>query len=567
MSLAWSAPQLGALPGDPDRLSDAGTRYAGVAEQIQSIADLLHALADEDASRGEAADHFRTEARGTATGIVEALPRYETTAAALTEYAVALRAAQDDALRAAEDLEDARAAVIPLYGALDSARLNADAAATREDDPPRWMLDEVTRLEQSIDTHEQTIRTSLALYEQAVEDRDRAAERAADLIEPVLEALNDGFWDDWNGFWRGVGDFFAGAGEWIASFAEWVFTALATLVTALIVLAVALTALSLLLAPGFALTLLATGTTPEQVLDAVIAASLALTVMLNAPMATLLAIEAIKPTPHLDYVGVSPVATHDRETGRAYSAYERLFQQAAALDELGGSDATVIEIVQVGTEDGRPVWRVTVPSTKDWEGFGFGIDQGAANDLGSNYALMLAPHHQAAYERMVVEAMTRAGIGPDDPVMVTGWSQGGILAAKMASDPASPFNIEAIAVAGAPVDHMAIPEDVSVVSLQHAGDPVHRLDGQAPPPDRAGWVTIGVDPSGGSGAGVLPVDVSQHSAALYADTAAALDSGDLVAAGAVDRATQDAYGAVAQSQGRFFADDEVAYVYRGAEGF
>jgi len=58
-------------------------------------------------------------------------------------------------------------------------------------------------------------------------------------------------------------------------------------------------------------------------------------------------------------------------------------------------------------------------------------------------------------------------VGPDDPVMLTGWSQGGIMAGTLASDPDCAFNIQAIFVSGAPIDAMNIPDSVSVLSVQH----------------------------------------------------------------------------------------------------
>ena len=81
-----------------------------------------------------------------------------------------------------------------------------------------------------------------------------------------------------------------------------------------------------------------------------------------------------------------------------------------------------------------------------------GGDTEAMNDLGSHLALT-EPDQQAAHERAVIEAMHAAGI---DPVMLVGFSQGGILAARMAASHPQPFAIDAIAVAGAPIDAMEL---------------------------------------------------------------------------------------------------------------
>lgn len=97
------------------------------------------------------------------------------------------------------------------------------------------------------------------------------------------------------------------------------------------------------------------------------------------------------------------------------------------------------------------------------------------NDLDSNLALMLAPSLCSQYDRAVLAAMQQAGVGPNDPVMLVGFSQGGIMAGHLAAYN-SDDNWDAVVVAGAPIDSMPIPSTTTVVSVQHSGDPVPRLD-------------------------------------------------------------------------------------------
>lgn len=52
---------------------------------------------------------------------------------------------------------------------------------------------------------------------------------------------------------------------------------------------------------------------------------------------------------------------------------------------------------------------------------------------------------------MVAEAMRQAGIGKDEPVALIGHSQGGIVAATLASDWAEEYTIEHVVTAGSPV--------------------------------------------------------------------------------------------------------------------
>jgi poly(3-hydroxybutyrate) depolymerase len=174
------------------------------------------------------------------------------------------------------------------------------------------------------------------------------------------------------------------------------------------------------------------------------------------------------------------------------------------------------------------------------------------NDLDSNLALMLTPSQQAAYERAVIQAMLDAGIGPDVPVMLTGWSQGGILAGKMAADPNSPFNIQAIYVSGAPIDSMNIPDSVSVISVQHTDDPVTKLDSFTQPGHQGpNWVTVTQDP---------PLDkkgnpMEQHDSISYAGT------GDRY----VDQSSDPRVNEIKDKQDMFFSDHEVVHIYEGSE--
>ncbi len=80
-------------------------------------------------------------------------------------------------------------------------------------------------------------------------------------------------------------------------------------------------------------------------------------------------------------------------------------------------------------------------------------DTGATNDLDSNLALMLTPELQTQYERAVMQAMQDAGIDPGpngDPVMLVGFSQGGIMAGHLAANRSSAYNFEAVMACGSP---------------------------------------------------------------------------------------------------------------------
>jgi hypothetical protein len=365
-----------------------------------------------------------------------------------------------------------------------------------------------------------------------------------------LGTLNDGFLDHVGAVLEDLSGFVTAVGEWIVRVLD---TALTTLLLAMVVVVALVVVLAVVLAlfPVF-LTLVTSGAlTMDGFVEVLVGIALFVVPLLTGAVAALMLREALAPTPT-----VRPV----KETlggrlvdKREASDYQFLFMNNGNLDRLGGSDNTIVEIVQVldtnGApaldESGNPIWRVTLPSTQDWQLFG---DSGAVNDLGSNLALILSPDQKAAYERAVLRAMTDAGIRPSDSVMLAGWSQGGILAGAIASDPHSPFNIRAIAVAGAPIDHMPIPSTVSVVAIQHHGDYVPRLDG-TPPHQGTNWVTI-TERSDGTG--------SPHAAGHYAKTAALFGTNQC-------HADYPALSFIQEQQSMFFSENEVAYRYEFTE--
>ncbi|WP_091234425.1 hypothetical protein [Microbacterium sp. 3J1] len=144
-------------------------------------------------------------------------------------------------------------------------------------------------------------------------------------------------------------------------------------------------------------------------------------------------------------------------------------------DAIGGENATAIDIKQVMAPDGSLHWVVSLPSTQAWE---LGPSSGAMNDRDNNIALMLDnPLFRTQYERAVLDAMQQAGIPAGADVVLTGFSQGGIMAANLAADSSFPYNPIGVVTNGSPVDNFHVPPHVPVYAFQHATDPVPMLDG------------------------------------------------------------------------------------------
>ena len=545
---------MSVIPGEPSVVASGAGELEQVAATLLRLASTLDLVANEDVTIGQSVDAIRDRTTAAARSLRDAHPRYDETAGALHDYAIALRDVQDRANSASSTI-DSEADSIRYYEREIWEMESRDIMlAITIPDPAQASADakRLAWLRSQLNSHRSAQFAAQSSLDAAVADWHGAAATAAARISPVLSQLNDSLLDHITSFVEGLGDFLAGIAEWIAKILDTIITTVllvVMVVVALVILVVALVALWPLL-----LILLASGAmTFNEIIEFLIGITLVLLPLLTSVVAFLMLREALTPTPTPTIV--APAGGRFVKKGDK-TDYEYLFDRNGQLDDQGGKDNTVVEIVQVLDEsgnpvldeNGNPVWRVMLPSTQDWQlgmGGAFG-DNGGVNDLGSNLALIMSPEMQAAYERAVIQAMHDAGIGPNDSVMLSGWSQGGILAGAMASDPNSPFNIRAIVVAGAPIDHMDIPDSVSVVAIQHEGDHVPLLDG-VPAHQGPNWVTVQAT----SGGKDYP-----HNAGYYADTAA--DLGDY-------ENTYSNLEDIQDSQSMFFSDNEVAYQYEFSE--
>ncbi|WAB83855.1 hypothetical protein OVN20_12615 [Microcella daejeonensis] len=552
------------LPGDPSAVQDEARAFADVAEAIREAAEQLEGLVRGE-MHGQAIESVVHDSDELAEALGRLHPRYGDTADALSVYAVQLADAQDDARAAVDEEADARATLWRLR--VEYTEIQDEVSSLRrpfQDDDPRIdaLEDELNRLQGRIEIHEARIEQAWTAMSNALGDRDDAAERAIRRIRDALDEFDDRLRDRAAAVADVVFALARPVLEWIAEVVTAVVEALVKVAVALavalavIIVVLALAALIVFLAPYIAALLGAIGSFALAALPVLLKVALVVMSVLPAVIAVVLMRERLSPAPVLEPTSEEGV-TYGPDDPRYDPAdpYGAQLLENHRLDRVGGSAETHVEIVQILDEHGEPTgaWRVTLPSTQDWELLNGAIegapdpagDQGALNDLGSNLALMLAPDIQAPYERAVIQAMRDAGIGPDDPVLLSGWSQGGILAAKMAADPDLPFSIDAVFAAGAPIDHFDIPEHVAVVSIQHRGDVVPMLDA-AGPSQRPNWLTVVDDPLDENGRPGTP-----HNAENYAVTA--------------DRELARG-GSVIERQQQFFTGTERSHIYVGAEG-
>ncbi|MEO8094899.1 MAG: hypothetical protein ABI632_08200 [Pseudolysinimonas sp.] len=523
------------LPGNPGALAQRTEDLSASARAIQEAAEALFELSF--AGSGKALDIVAERADELAGKVKAAYGRYHGTAAALTTYAVELQAAhvkfddaQNEANAAARHLGD-------VEESMDKLRdLRERLERTDPNDPHLPHIDDQIRgLVPMRDRYQSQAHDASAQKLKAEHDLNKAAEHAIRGIDAALSDTNDGFWDK-------VGDFFANIGAFLDSIHKWIDQVLKTIITAvllaiaavialviLVVLLQAMLAWIILVSPlllGIAglllLSLLVPGLAPwrTQLLALLIGVAVPLIggLLLQRILSDLLA-----PTPKVselpplsdplpDHPTDPQKAQQDANTIAGFYSTKDYMEAEGLTDRMGGEDRTVVDIRKVVGPDGVERWVVNLPSTQDWlvtHG-----DTGATNDLDSNLALMLTPDQQTQYERAVLQAMTDAGIDKNDPVMLVGFSQGGIMAGHLAADRSSEFNFAAVLAYGAPIDAMNIPDSTRVLSIQHTGDIVPTLDLTNPKPNTANHVTIQVDANDGT------IGVTSHNNDKYMDTAA-----------------------------------------------
>jgi hypothetical protein len=180
--------------------------------------------------------------------------------------------------------------------------------------------------------------------------------------------------------------------------------------------------------------------------------------------------------------------------------------------ESANNGTIEVQSLDPGTKDARHV--VYVPGTDDLGTLPWTQDRDV-RDLGSD--LRSAAGQETAYQRGILDAMHRAGIGPHEPVLLVGHSLGGMEAAALASRDTG-FAITDVVTAGSPTAQVGgFPDGVHVLSLEHHGDVVPLLDG-ADNRDSVEQTTVAFDDGG------RPEVEAKHGYGHYIDGAAAVDA-------------------------------------------
>ncbi len=155
---------------------------------------------------------------------------------------------------------------------------------------------------------------------------------------------------------------------------------------------------------------------------------------------------------------------------------------------------------------------VYLPGTDDLHTLPWTMDDDV-RDLPTSF--LAVDGQRTSYAQGILQAMHRAGISADEPVLLAGHSQGGIEAAWIASH-SSDFTIAQVVTAGAPIGLMGdYPPGTQVMSFENDGDVVPLVDGEDNP-DATNHVTIRFDDP-------APDIGGSHALSHYIDGAAGAD--------------------------------------------
>ena len=201
-----------------------------------------------------------------------------------------------------------------------------------------------------------------------------------------------------------------------------------------------------------------------------------------------------------DQLTMDPIQPQGKGLGEAHDIATALQN----LESLGscqdGIPYATIAVQRYREADGRDRWLVYIPGTSSHLDSPIGWFQNI--QLMSDKASV---RERAASLRLVDQAMRDAGVRPDDPVSLVGHSQGGIVAATMASDLSNRYHFDHIVTVGSPIAHRQIGSSTWVTSVEMREELVSSLDG-ADNPSRPNQLTVrgragGPPPPGGSQTG------------------------------------------------------------------
>lgn len=165
------------------------------------------------------------------------------------------------------------------------------------------------------------------------------------------------------------------------------------------------------------------------------------------------------------YVGVAPLP----ETVRQPQA-QGVADLVMDLNETAVLDHGGVTIDTIEHADGTKSHVVNIPGTDDTT-----FSNASPRDWNSNFLLLNGEESNAI--QMVRDAIEAANIGPDEPLLLQGHSQGGIVATQLAaSDFAADYSITHVLTYGSPVGRIPVNTEVEYMHLVTSQDPTGGAD-------------------------------------------------------------------------------------------
>lgn len=160
---------------------------------------------------------------------------------------------------------------------------------------------------------------------------------------------------------------------------------------------------------------------------------------------------------------------------------------------------------------------VDIPGTKNWQ-----LSPHESDPTSSQTNLRAVTGARTTYQQGVLEAMRQAGVGRDEPVLLVGHSQGGMVAVNVATQVVATgeFAVTNVVTAGSPVARLPVPDSVEVLSIENDGDVVPHAEG-ADNPDRINHTTVTAHHN--SGDAVANHDLTRSYVPAAADVDASAD--------------------------------------------
>ncbi len=170
------------------------------------------------------------------------------------------------------------------------------------------------------------------------------------------------------------------------------------------------------------------------------------------------------------------VDAHPPQLPAPRSTADVLQNVAGSYDGPGVPEGT-FTVQQLTRPDGSRSWVVEIPGTEDW-----GINADNAMDSTTNGRLGASLPDDMT--DAVLDAMRLCGIAPDEPVMLAGHSQSGMVAMSVAAAAGTAYRVRAVVTAGAPDLTPPVPASVQVRHYRHVQDGVPQVDGIPDQPAR-----------------------------------------------------------------------------------